>query len=90
MRTGCVCKYVSSCIGRMFISYVLHSVVLVIMPLVYCNHACIIGLLEFYVSSSILKDTTFRKLDLFPPSIEGGETNILERPLERANLNHWT
>jgi hypothetical protein len=37
----------------------------------------------------ILKNTTFRKLDLFPPSGERRETPTLLGPSERANLNHW-
>jgi hypothetical protein len=32
----------------------------------------------------------FPKLDLFPPSGEGGRTPTQWGPLERANLNHWT
>jgi hypothetical protein len=36
------------------------------------------------------KNTTFRKLDLFPSSGEGGEKTPTQLgPLERANLNHW-
>jgi hypothetical protein len=38
----------------------------------------------------MLENTTFRKLDLFPSSVEGRETPALLGPLERANLNHWT
>jgi hypothetical protein len=34
------------------------------------------------------ENTTFRKLDLFPSSGEGGRRHSV--PLERANLNHWT
>jgi hypothetical protein len=34
------------------------------------------------------KNTTFRKLDLFPSSGEGKKP-ILLGPLERASLNHW-
>jgi hypothetical protein len=41
------------------------------------------------ISSGILKNTTFRKLDLFPSSGWGGGTPTLLGPLERANLNHW-
>jgi hypothetical protein len=37
-----------------------------------------------------LKNTAFRKLDLFPPSGEGGKTPTLLGPLERVNFNHWT
>jgi hypothetical protein len=37
------------------------------------------------------KNTTFRKLDLFPSSGEGGEKTPTQLgPLERANLNHWS
>jgi hypothetical protein len=39
-----------------------------------------------------LEHTTFRKLDLFPSSGEGGRGHLLSwelGPLERANLNHW-
>jgi hypothetical protein len=44
-----------------------------------------------FPSSCILKNTTFRKLDLFPSSGEGGEKTPTQlSPLERANLNHWT
>jgi hypothetical protein len=39
--------------------------------------------------SKKLENATFRKLDLFPSSGEGGETPTLLDPLERANLNHW-
>jgi hypothetical protein len=43
----------------------------------------------FFPSSGIPKNTTFRKLDLFPSWGEGGEkTPIQLGPLERANLNH--
>jgi hypothetical protein len=41
-------------------------------------------------SSGILKNTTFRKLDLFPSAGKGWETPALLGPLERANLNHWS
>jgi hypothetical protein len=42
-------------------------------------------------SSCIPKNTTFRKLDLFPSSGEGGgEDTYSVGPLERTNLNHWT
>jgi hypothetical protein len=47
--------------------------------------------LRLYQSSGFLKKlekTTFRKLDLFLSSDEGGDT--LLGPLERVNLNHWT
>jgi hypothetical protein len=37
--------------------------------------------------SGILKNTTFRKLDLFPSSVEGWETPTQLSPLERANPN---
>jgi hypothetical protein len=46
-----------------------------------------------FPSSGILKtqkNTTFRKLDLFPSSGEGWETPTLLGPLEIANLSHWT
>jgi hypothetical protein len=33
---------------------------------------------------------TFRKLDLFPSSGEGGKTPTLLSHLERANVNHWS
>jgi hypothetical protein len=51
-------------------------------------------LLSFWTLSIVqyskkLKNTTFRKLDLFPSSGRGGTPNQLG-PLERANLNHWT
>jgi hypothetical protein len=38
--------------------------------------------------SDILKNITFRKLDLLPTSGEGVGDTPLSR-LERANLNHW-
>jgi hypothetical protein len=38
-------------------------------------------------SSIILKNTTFRKMDLFPSSHDVWETPTLLGPLERANLN---
>jgi hypothetical protein len=41
-------------------------------------------------SSGVLKNTTFRKLDVFPTSGEGWGTPGLLDPLERANLDHWT
>jgi hypothetical protein len=48
-----------------------------------------------FSSSGILRNrnTTFRKLDLFPSSGEGGggeKTPTQLFPLERAHLNHWT
>jgi hypothetical protein len=44
-----------------------------------------------FPSSCIPKNTTFRKLDLFPSSGEGGEKTPTQLgPLERANFNHWT
>jgi hypothetical protein len=46
------------------------------------------GVFGLYPSSDVLKDTTFRKLDLFPSSGEGLEIPTLLGPLERANLNH--
>jgi hypothetical protein len=47
----------------------------------------------FFSSSGVLgsRNTTFRKLDLFPLSGEVGEkTPAHLGPLEKANLNHWT
>jgi hypothetical protein len=43
-------------------------------------------------SSGILntRNTTRRRLDLFPSSREGRQTPTLLGLLERANLNHWT
>jgi hypothetical protein len=38
------------------------------------------------LSAGVLKNTTFRKLDLFQSSCEGRETSSLLGPLERANL----
>jgi hypothetical protein len=35
------------------------------------------------------KNTTFRKLDIFPSSGEGRKTLTLLGSLERANLNRW-
>jgi hypothetical protein len=44
------------------------------------------GGLGLFPSSGILENTTFRKLDLFPSSGEGGgETPTQLGPLERAN-----
>jgi hypothetical protein len=44
-----------------------------------------------FPSSGILENTTFRKLDLFASSGEGGEKTPAQLgPLKRANLNHWT
>jgi hypothetical protein len=43
-----------------------------------------------FPSSGILEKTTFRKLDLFPSSGEGGGEDTQLGPLERANLNHWS
>jgi hypothetical protein len=40
--------------------------------------------------SKKFENTTFRKLDLFPSSGQGGKTPSQLGPLERANLNHWT
>jgi hypothetical protein len=54
---------------------------------------------RYYVISGFLssivryfKNTTFRKRDLFPSSgkKKGGNAPTQLRPLERANLNHWT
>jgi hypothetical protein len=48
------------------------------------------GFLDFLhrpVCKRTLKNTTFRKLDLFPASGEGWGTPTLLGPLERANLN---
>jgi hypothetical protein len=43
---------------------------------------------RLFPSSCIPKSTTFRKLDLFPSSGEGGEKTPTQLgPLERANLN---
>jgi phage terminase large subunit-like protein len=40
--------------------------------------------------SAGIENTTFRKLDLFPSSDEGGgEDTYSVGPLKRANLNHW-
>jgi hypothetical protein len=52
----------------------------------------IIGVLDFVhrPKFQILKNTKFRKLDLFLSSGEGGETPTLLVRLERADLNHWT
>jgi hypothetical protein len=44
---------------------------------------CVLGLCQ---SSGIVKNTTFRKLDLFRSS--GWETPILLGPLDRTNLNY--
>jgi hypothetical protein len=43
-------------------------------------------------SSGILthKNTTFRKLDLFPSSGDEGTTSALLGPSEKTNVNHWT
>jgi hypothetical protein len=38
----------------------------------------------------VIENTTFRKLDLFPPSGEGKEIHALLGPLEGSNINHWT
>jgi hypothetical protein len=47
-----------------------------------------------YVMSGILElgNTTFRKLDLFPSSGEGGRHLLLLCwvPLEKANFDYWT
>jgi hypothetical protein len=44
-----------------------------------------------FLSSGILENMTFRKLDMFPSSGEGGgEDTYSVGPLERANLNHRT
>jgi hypothetical protein len=47
-----------------------------------------------FPSSSILKktqkNTTFRKPNLFPSSVEEWEAHTLLDPLERANLSHVT
>jgi hypothetical protein len=51
---------------------------------------CDCWVLGLYPSSGILKNTTFRKLDLFLSSYEGlGNTTVFGW-LERANHNHWT
>jgi hypothetical protein len=41
-------------------------------------------------SFGIIKNTPFRKLNLFPFLGEGWETLSLLGPLEGTNLNHWT
>jgi hypothetical protein len=38
----------------------------------------------------ILENTTFRKLDLFPSSGEGGKTPTVLGPIKRANLYLWS
>jgi hypothetical protein len=44
-----------------------------------------------FPSSGILENTTFRKLDLFPSSDEGGgEDTYSVGPLRKSYLNHWT
>jgi hypothetical protein len=44
--------------------------------------------LDFFHRPVFQKNTTFRKLDLFPSSGEGGEKALTQLgPLERANLN---
>jgi hypothetical protein len=43
---------------------------------------------EHRPSSGILKNTTLRKLDLFP-FLSVGETPTLLGPLEKANPSHW-
>jgi hypothetical protein len=40
--------------------------------------------------SKKLENTTFKKLDLFPYSGEGGNTPTPLGPIERLNLNHCT
>jgi hypothetical protein len=43
-----------------------------------------------FPSSDILENSTFRKLDLFPSSGEGGGEDISSVGLLRkTNLNHW-
>jgi hypothetical protein len=41
-------------------------------------------------SFDVLKNTTFRKLDLFPSSGKITGVSTLLGALERASLNHWT
>jgi hypothetical protein len=41
-----------------------------------------------FPSSCIPKNTTLRRLDLFPSSDKGGGEDTQLGPLERANLNH--
>jgi hypothetical protein len=55
----------------------------------YVQNYWVFGL---FPSSGIVESTTFRKLDLFLSSGEGGgeKTPTQLGPLERANLNHWT
>jgi hypothetical protein len=48
------------------------------------------GVFGLCPSSGILKNTTFRQLDLFPSSAERWETATLLGPLGRANLSCWT
>jgi hypothetical protein len=46
---------------------------------------------EYFLSSGILKDKKFWKLDLFSSSDVGLGDTYSVGPLERkANLNHWT
>jgi hypothetical protein len=46
--------------------------------------------LDFFHRPVFQKNTTFRKLDLFPSSGEGGQKTPTQLgPSERANLNHW-
>jgi hypothetical protein len=42
-----------------------------------------------YPSSRILKNTFFRKLDLFQSSCEGWEKTTMLGQIETANYNHW-
>jgi hypothetical protein len=41
-----------------------------------------------FASFSILENTTFRKLDFFPSSSEGGGEDTQLGPIERANHTH--
>jgi hypothetical protein len=53
----------------------------------YTHNYWVFGL---FLSSGILRNTTFRKLDLFPTLGEGWwETPSLWGPLQRANLQLW-
>jgi hypothetical protein len=53
------------------------------------RYCCII--LDFILRnhSGIPKNTTFRKLDLFPSSVQRTETLILLGPLKRGDPNQW-
>jgi hypothetical protein len=51
------------------------------------EESCFFGLCP---SPNVSKNTTFRKLDLFPSSGKIMGARTLLGPLERANINHWT